>query len=188
MRPILTGALALTMAVVWNLSAGSPSHRRQRDSMTKLFQAGNYKDAYEGLRKLALDKANDPLEVGKDLDLGVASLVKLGRIDEADDFREAVAAVHAKNLRLLETAALGYQNTEHYGFIVAGKFYRGNKRGGDDDDKQSLGEAIFFLQETNHWKGFYSLRVDHLIGGTPAGQRMGLGQDVTSRSTRFHSL
>src|SRR5205807_7550159 len=30
----------------------------------------------------------------------------------------------------LDTAAQTYADTEHYGFIVAGKFYRGNKRGG----------------------------------------------------------
>src|SRR5205807_10510337 len=86
--------------------------------------------AYDGFRKLALDATDEPLQVGTDLDLGVASLVKLGRIDEADDFREAVVAVHGKNWRLLETAARGYETTEHHGFIVAGKFSRGTKRGG----------------------------------------------------------
>src|SRR6202040_2591436 len=54
----------------------------------------------------------------------------LGRADEIDEFREAVIAVHKENWRLLETAAQTYANVEHYGFIVAGKFYRGNKRGG----------------------------------------------------------
>jgi len=127
---VLGTVLALTIAVVWNLTAEPTSHQEQRDKMTKLFNAGNFKDAYNGLRKLALDAGNDPLEVGKDLDLAVAALTKLGRIDEADDFREAVVAVHGKNWRLLETAAQSYLNTEHFGFIVAGKFNRGNKRGG----------------------------------------------------------
>src|ERR1700730_10955201 len=98
-KTVLGAALALTVAAVWNLCAEAPSPQQQRDNMTKLFQAGNYKDAYEGFRKLALDAANDPLQVGKDLELGVASLQKLGRIDEADDFIEAVVAVHAKNWR-----------------------------------------------------------------------------------------
>ena len=55
---VLGVALALTIAVVWNLTAGAPAHQQQRDTMTKLFQAGNFKDAYEGLRKLALDAAS----------------------------------------------------------------------------------------------------------------------------------
>src|SRR5262249_34934525 len=100
------------------------------DKAAALFQAGNYKDAYNSLRRLALDSANDPQKVGKDLELGLVSLQKLGRIDETDDFIEAVAAVHAKNWRLLEAAAQGYENAPHFGFIVAGKFNRGNRRGG----------------------------------------------------------
>ena len=127
---VFSAGLALMVAIVWNLAAGMPSHQQQRATGTKLFTAGNYRDAYEWLRKLALDPTDDPLRVGDDLDLGVASLQKLGRIDEADDFREAVVAAHAKNWRLLEAAARSYEKTEHFGFIVAGKFDRGNKRGG----------------------------------------------------------
>ncbi len=126
----LAAGFALMVAIVWNLTAAAPSHQQQRANGTKLFDAGNYRDAYEWFRKLALDPTDDPLRVGDDLDLGVASLQKLGRIDEADDFREAVVAAHAKNWRLLEAAARSYEKTEHFGFIVAGKFNRGNKRGG----------------------------------------------------------
>src|SRR5262249_40920871 len=57
-------------------------------------------------------------------------LQQLGRADEIDEFREGVITAHAKNWRLLETAAQTYTEGEHYGFIVAGKFYRGSKRGG----------------------------------------------------------
>src|SRR5204863_3219175 len=67
---------------------------------------------------------------GKDLDLAVQCQRQLGNVDEIDDFREAVIAAHAKNWRLLQTAALSYANVDHYGYIVAGKFYRGYKRGG----------------------------------------------------------
>jgi uncharacterized protein YfaS (alpha-2-macroglobulin family) len=96
----------------------------------RAYEAGNFKDAYEGLRKLALDPADDPLQVGHDLDTAVTCLQRLGRTDEVDDFREAVIAAHKGNWRLLETAAQSYANGEHFGFMVAGKFYRGNKRGG----------------------------------------------------------
>src|ERR1700722_93825 len=124
--------LALTAAVAWKLTAGgAPSLEKQRETLTKNHKDGNYKDAYIGLRKLALDPKNDPMLVGKDLDLGVDCLRRLGKVDEVDEFRESVIAVHAKNWRLLETAAKGYVNPqhEHYGFIVAGKFSRGQKRG-----------------------------------------------------------
>jgi uncharacterized protein YfaS (alpha-2-macroglobulin family) len=122
---ILAGGLA------WVLGAEQPSPRPQRESVTRAYEAGNFKDAYEGFRKLAIDRADDPLQVRHDLDMGVACLQRLGRSDEVDDFREAVIAAHKGNWHLLETAALSYANTaEHFGFIVAGKFYRGNKHGG----------------------------------------------------------
>jgi uncharacterized protein YfaS (alpha-2-macroglobulin family) len=119
----------LAVGAVWLLAADAPQQQR-RDGLMKAFQAGNYKDAYDGLRKLALDPAADPLQVGNDLVTGINSLRNLGRTDEVDEFREAVIAVHAKNWRLLDTAAQTYTDIEHYGYIVAGKFYRGNKRGG----------------------------------------------------------
>jgi uncharacterized protein YfaS (alpha-2-macroglobulin family) len=115
---------------VWLLGADGPPQQVRRDGLLKAEQAGNVRDAYEGFRKLALDPKDDPLQVGADLDHAVACLQRLGRSDEIDAFREAVIDVHKQNWRLLEAAAQSYAGTEHFGFIVAGKFYRGNKRGG----------------------------------------------------------
>ena len=57
--------------------------------------------------------------------------MQLGRVDEIDAFREAVVAVHQGNWRLLQAAAESYLNdAQHFGFIVAGKFQRGQHRGG----------------------------------------------------------
>ncbi|MCI0684580.1 MAG: MG2 domain-containing protein [Gemmataceae bacterium] len=124
-------AAVLALGGVWLVAGGSPDNQKQRDLWTKTFQAGNFKDAFEGLKKLCLDPKNDPMQVGKDLQLAVDALRRLGRIDEADDFRESVIKVHAKNWRLLAAAADSYANQpDHHGFIVAGKFHRGTKRGG----------------------------------------------------------
>jgi uncharacterized protein YfaS (alpha-2-macroglobulin family) len=113
------------------VAADSPSpFATSREAFLKAFQAGNYKDAYDGFRKLALDPKSDPRVVGSNLDYAISSLQQLGRDEDMDEFREAVIAVHKNNWRLLESAAQSYANTQHYGFIVAGKFYRGNKRGG----------------------------------------------------------
>ena len=67
----------------------------------KLASDGNYKDAYDGFRKLALDPKDDPLAVGGDLDMALQARRQLGRLDEIDELRENVAQVHAKNWRLL---------------------------------------------------------------------------------------
>src|SRR5262245_48204064 len=116
-------------AAAW-LYASQPSQQEQRDKMHKAMQAGNWKDAYDGLRKLALDPKDDPAKVGDDLTRAIQCLHQLGRVDEVDEFREAVIAAHEKNWRLLETAAQSYAQSEHYGFIIAGKFSRGHHRGG----------------------------------------------------------
>ena len=61
----------------------------------------------------------------------ISCLVQLRRVDEIDDFREAVIEVHKGNWRLLQAAAESYLNDpDHHGFIVAGKFHRGPHRGG----------------------------------------------------------
>lgn len=128
-------ALPALAAVLWMTVAGtSPSAdappAERRAALQKTLQAGNYKDAYEGYRQLALDPATDPKQVGGDLSQAIQCLRSLNRTDEVDEFREQVIAAHAGNWRLLQTAAESFQQMENHGFIVAGKFYRGNRRGG----------------------------------------------------------
>ena len=74
---IVTAVLAL--GGYW-LIAQSPDNQKQRDLWTKTFQAGNFNDAYKGLRALCLDPKNDPFQVGKDLHLAVQALQRLGRV------------------------------------------------------------------------------------------------------------
>src|SRR5207248_9207048 len=78
-------ALALLAGVAWFVEAQSPSAVK-REALKKQYNAGNYKDAYDGLAKLALDPADDKLDVGSDLELAIACLVSLGRVEEIDDF------------------------------------------------------------------------------------------------------
>jgi uncharacterized protein YfaS (alpha-2-macroglobulin family) len=127
---VLVGLLFPFAAALLLTAADPPASEPRRESLMKTFNAGNYKDAYDGLRKLALDPQDDPAKVGDDLNTAVQCLQYLGRSDEMDDFREAVIDVHKSNWRLLDAAAQNYANFEHYGYIVAGKFYRGNHRGG----------------------------------------------------------
>jgi alpha-2-macroglobulin len=127
---VLVGVLAAGLAIAWPLTAARQTPRQRREAAARAFDAGNYRDAYEAFRKLALDPGDDPLEVGKDLDRAVDCLRRLGRVHEVDDFREAVIAAHKDNWRLLQSAARSYAGGEHYGYIVAGKYHRGYHRGG----------------------------------------------------------
>lgn len=125
---ILGGIVVLAAAGVYLLAGEGPTIEQRREALKKTFDAGNFKDAYEGLRKLALDPKNT--QAGQELNLAVNALQRLGRVDEIDEFREKVIAVHKDDWRLLQTAAQSYASIEHYGFIVAGKFNRGGRRGG----------------------------------------------------------
>jgi uncharacterized protein YfaS (alpha-2-macroglobulin family) len=129
---VAAATLALSLVGVWWAFAKEPPIDQRREALTKTFHAGNFKDAYDGLRQLALAKDNDPKKVGGDMDLAVQALMRLGRLDEIDPFREAVIAAHADNWRLLMAAANSYAHTGvHFGHITAGKFHRGHQRGGN---------------------------------------------------------
>ncbi len=81
------------------------------------------------LRSLTLNPKTAPDRVGADLKEAIDCLVRLQRIDEVDEFREAVVVVHAGNWRLLQAAAESYLDDAHHGgCIVAGKFERGHDR------------------------------------------------------------
>jgi len=116
--------------MMWFAAAQPKPADKERETNQKALNDGNYKDAYEGFRKLALSPDADPNKVSGDFSNAIACLRNLGRVEEVDDFREKVIEIHGKNWRLLHTAANSYVHEEHYGYIVAGKFYRGHKRGG----------------------------------------------------------
>jgi hypothetical protein len=110
-----------------------------RASADKAFASGNFKDAYINYEKLATDPTDEPGKVSHDLTQGILALQRLGRSDEVDDFREKTISAHQKNWRLLQTAAQSFLTGETHGFIVAGKFYRGNRHGND-------GKQVFAIE------------------------------------------
>jgi uncharacterized protein YfaS (alpha-2-macroglobulin family) len=124
---VLLGSLVVGRAA-WGAEGSNASSTRQQAAND--VRQGNFKDAYEIFRKLALDPADDPREVGQDLHSGTDCLVRLNRADEIDAFRDAVIAAHQNQWRLLFAAAQNYMRVEHFGFLIAGKFQRGQHRGG----------------------------------------------------------
>jgi len=131
----LSATCALVALAAWTAAStvfsAAPPIADTRAAMSKQFQAGNYKVAFEGYEKLVLDPKNDPAQLGQDLTMALQCLAALGRVDEQDDLREKVIGVQKAQWRALWAVAETYANTEHYGYIVAGKYYRGHRRGGD---------------------------------------------------------
>ncbi|MCD4726128.1 MAG: hypothetical protein K8R46_00560 [Pirellulales bacterium] len=130
---LLSVAAGVMTAAVGTFSvsaAPAPDQQEQRSQMQKNFQQGNFKDAYEGFRKLVLDPNDAPRQVGGDLNMAIKCLQRLNRANEIDALLEDAVKIHKDNWRLLYGAATQYMNIRHHGFIVAGEFQRGRKRGG----------------------------------------------------------
>ncbi|MCZ6793448.1 MAG: MG2 domain-containing protein, partial [Planctomycetota bacterium] len=103
---------------------------QRRAAMKNLLKEGNFREAYDGFRELALDPSSDPETVGGDLREAIQCLTRLNRTHEVDDFREAAIEAHAGNWRLLHAAAETYLSVAHHGYEIAGEFRRGHHRGG----------------------------------------------------------
>jgi alpha-2-macroglobulin len=125
---ILTGLIWSTIDMTHAVER--PGKPPSRPRAQKLFKDGNFNDAYRAYRRLSLNPDDNPRQVAQDLDMATQCLQRLNRVDEIDEFREAVIETHARNWRLLAGAAQNYMNVVHHGFMVAGEFRRGNKRGG----------------------------------------------------------
>ena len=124
------GAIAAGF-LAFSTSAAAPSGSGEtRQEMQTLFTQGNYKDAYEGFHQLVMDPQTEPRQVGSDLGMCVQCLQRLNRLGEVDALLEDAVKVHKENWRLLAAAAQQYMNIPHFGFIVAGKFVRGQQRSG----------------------------------------------------------
>lgn len=122
---LLWGLLAIVSAV----PSAEPQGQVPK-TPKQLYQAGNYMDAYQKYRAQVLDPKTPARQVGEDLQMALDCLRQLGRQDEMDELREKAVALHEGNWRLLKVAANSLNPGESQGFIVAGEFYRGNRRGG----------------------------------------------------------
>ena len=67
-------------------AAGPPA----RTALRKMMKDGNFKEAYDGMRKLTLSAEVDPKQVGPIMREAIECLQRLNRVDEIDAYREAV--------------------------------------------------------------------------------------------------
>jgi hypothetical protein len=175
---VLSGLILAHFVSCMVAECADPAQDAQRKQLRSAVHAGNYRDAYEGFRALALDRYDDPLGVAQDLTEGIQCLQQLGRWDEIDDFREAVIAVHRNNWRLLQAAAKSLQDDQHYGFLISGKFHRGPQRGGGgqvvssaERDRvralQWIVEALPLVREDAHREATFYLTAAEILLDSP---------------------
>ena len=133
-RTASVGRLVAGVLLAGMVGAGAfsqnPSPAVLRPRAEKLMKDGNFKEAYEGFKKLCLDP-NSGL-ASQDLINAVQCLHHLGRLPEFDELIEGTIAAHKDDWRLLQTAARQYLEVPHEGYRVAGRFERGPHRGGGE--------------------------------------------------------
>mgnify|MGYP006286702607 CR=1 FL=1 len=150
----LSGTIAVAAALYVSSAGSAPvvsaaetgSYLKQIEVARKRYENGNYKDAYRLYRKLALDGDNRSGAAGTALKGGIDSLRRLGRRSEIDGFREEAVKIHASDWKLLRSAARSYRDGIHYGFMIAGEFHRGPKRGGGERVNASERDRVRALQ------------------------------------------
>ena len=121
-------AVMLVFAFVQNVSTADENPHKKA---LALFKDRNYKDALGIFQRLATENQNieDAVE---DCNRSVDCLNNLARTNEFDAFAEKVAKDRANSWKMLKTVAESFMNIQHNGFIVAGKFERGQHRGGGE--------------------------------------------------------
>ncbi len=128
-RWCLAAAVFTLGGIWWANAAEAPGEAGMRTTAEKQFKAGNFKDAYAVYKKLVQSDDTSADAVPRDLSSAVDCLNQLGDLTEWDSLVEAAISAHSQNWKLLRQAALNYQQANHFGSIVAGKFIRGNQAG-----------------------------------------------------------
>lgn len=121
---------ALLLILTSSLFAAEYSDQRQK--ALQLYQDGNYAEAYDIFREITLAPDNTSARISSDLQMAINCLNNLNRVTETDAFIEQAIDAQAENWRLLQAAAQQYTNLQHWGFMIAGEFERGQHRGGGD--------------------------------------------------------
>ncbi|HBT77819.1 MAG TPA: hypothetical protein DEB39_13055, partial [Planctomycetaceae bacterium] len=107
----------------------------------KLREENLPKEALESLRPWSLDPGSDPDRIGEAVPLVVEALARLNRINEADEYLEKTAAVHARNGKVLHAVAMAYVSLQHFGHVIDNRFVRGNAGTGQWQDSRDRDRA-----------------------------------------------
>jgi tetratricopeptide (TPR) repeat protein len=131
MRKRLVAAFAALLGLwgVMHLSAEPLAVPDQRARAQKLFNEGNFKEALTIFRSLALLPENNDPRLSNDIVQVVNCYQNLQLLHEIDGFLDQAEEVHPANWRALKTIGQQWSVSHHYGFVVAGKFRRGNNGG-----------------------------------------------------------
>jgi hypothetical protein len=129
------------------------------DKAKQLMKDGNYKDALETYLALCKDPLTPANLLPDFFTQAIQCLRSLARENEFDALAEELVQLHPQKWELIKTIAQSYL-AQNYGFIVAGKFERGNMRGGNngakyvDSTQRDRVRALQLMQQSlDHFQG-----------------------------------
>ncbi len=96
----------------------------------KLLDDGNYQEALAAFQKILDDDSTSTEQLVSSFQFALNCYARLNRSDEIDGFRETVVSRDNAPWQLLAATAYSYYRQPHYGYEIAGKFHRGQHRGG----------------------------------------------------------
>ena len=101
-----------------------------QNNAQKLFKDGNYQEALTAFQKILDDESTETDLLVRSFQLALECHQKLNRVDQIDQFREALVSRENPDWQLLAAVARSYIQQVHYGYQIAGKFQRGQHRNG----------------------------------------------------------
>jgi alpha-2-macroglobulin len=141
------GVTLLLGSLAWCTAAIAQREEVQSLATTmQLYKDGNYGEAYDALRKIALDDDSDSADLSTIIQTAISCLQRLNRVNEIDEFREGAVDAHADDWRLLMAVAQSYIEVEHHGFLIGGEFQRGQHRGGGRIVRATARDRVRALQ------------------------------------------
>jgi len=126
---LILAAVFSTLAIPYLAALAAPANNFQQAQ--QLLNDGNYQQALVAYRKILFDDKNIPAKMLTDsYQHALQCHNQLNRHQEIDEFREAVVARHSESWQVLAAVARSYYEQQHIGYQIAGKFQRGQHRGG----------------------------------------------------------
>ncbi len=146
-----TIVIVLAISSIFQVLRAEDAGPDVRAAAEKLLKDGNYQEALDKFRVLIL-RGNGGQQTGIDFRHAIQCYQPLNRVHEIDDFREEATTRHADNWQVLSTIAESYLNVQHYGYMIAGEFHRGQHRGGGKIVHASARDRVRALRL--YWQAF----------------------------------
>ncbi|MHC4873247.1 MAG: alpha-2-macroglobulin family protein, partial [Planctomycetota bacterium] len=139
-------ALLLTLTLVILFLGTANAAENKFTKAHKAYNERNYKDALEGFKVAMLEKKLPEYQRSQSLSLAQYCLQRLNRVSETDKLFEDFIKFYKDDWKMTFEAAKYYQNIQHYGYIIAGEFKRGQHRGGGQYANSNERDRVMMLQ------------------------------------------